>query len=78
MAYDDPKRHDDRSAFTSAGWFVAGGLAMALLAGVLLYSEGYFDDRNELSIELNVPKLAPGDLPLPEAPDQPILPDQDN
>jgi len=78
MAYDDPKRYEEKSAFTSAGWFVAGGLAMALLAGLLLYTEGYFQDDNELSIELNVPNLDADKIPLPETPDQPIVPNEGN
>lgn len=78
MAYDDHKRYEDKSAFNSAGWFVAGGLTMALLAGVLLYMEGYFQDDNELSIELSIPKLAPGDIPLPDTPDKPIVPSEGN
>lgn len=78
MAYDDHKSYEVKSAFSSAGWFVAGGLAMALLAGALLYTEGYFQEENELSIELSVPKLAPSDIPLPDTPDQPIVPSEGN
>jgi hypothetical protein len=78
MAYDDHKAQDDKAAFSSAGWFVAGGLAMALIAGALLYTEGYFQEDNELSIELDVPALGADKIPLPETPDQPIVPKEGN
>ncbi|MCK7613536.1 hypothetical protein [Roseibium sediminicola] len=78
MAYEDHKRYQDKSAFSSAGWFVAGGLAMALLAGALLYMEGYFQDDNELSIELNVPNLDADKIPLPDVPDKVIVPKEGN
>lgn len=78
MAYEDPKRYEDKPAFSSAGWFVAGGLVVALLAGALLYTEGFFQDDSELSIELNVPNLDADKIPLPDAPDQPIVPNEGN
>lgn len=58
MAYQDREtRIVEKPASSGAGWFVAGALvAVAIVAGVL-YSNGYFNNDDEVSIELNVPGI---------------------
>lgn len=58
MAHQD---HDTRfvakNAMGGAGWFIAGGLVVALVIGGVLYTNGYFDAEKDVSIELNVPGI---------------------
>ncbi|NVK33779.1 MAG: hypothetical protein HWE23_04810 [Rhodobacteraceae bacterium] len=42
----------------NVGWFVAGGLLIALIGTVYLYNEGFFQEEDEVSIELKLPKLS--------------------
>jgi|GEM_PF-1158092 len=65
MAYQDREtRYVEKSSGSSAGWFIAGGLVVALIAGGLLYTNGFFTQDDELSIELNVPNLEKVPAPI--------------
>lgn len=39
----------------SAGWFMAGGLAVAAIIGAILYANGYFDSRETIELRIDVP-----------------------
>ena len=56
--------HEDENAKIiglSAGWFVAGALAVALIGGgVYYYRDGFTSNDDKVKIELDLPKL---DLP---------------
>ncbi|GAB4526879.1 MAG: hypothetical protein Tsb0019_28930 [Roseibium sp.] len=58
MANQDHGTHyvEKRTA-GGAGWFIAGGLVVALIIGGLLYTNGYFGGEEDVSIEFNVPGL---------------------
>lgn len=47
----------------SAGWFVAGALAVAAIIGAILYANGYFDSRETIELRIDVPDV---DLPSVE------------
>jgi len=47
----------------SAGWFVAGALAVAAIIGAILYANGYFDNRETIELRIDVPQV---DLPSVE------------
>ncbi|MBD8876285.1 hypothetical protein [Roseibium polysiphoniae] len=57
MAYQDRDTSRTETAALGAGWFIAGGLAVALIIGGILYTNGYFASDDEVSIELNLPNL---------------------
>lgn len=58
MAFQDRDTHGAAaSTGSSAGWFIAGALVVALIAGGLFYFNGYFTEDDDLSIELSLPKL---------------------
>ncbi|POF28712.1 hypothetical protein [Roseibium marinum] len=58
MAHQDHEtRYVEKRTGGGAGWFIAGGLIVALIIGGLLYTNGYFTDDEDVSIELNVPGL---------------------
>ncbi|UES58802.1 hypothetical protein GFK91_26170 [Roseibium aggregatum] len=74
MAYQDRETHyDEKTNGNSAGWFMAGALVVALIAGGLLYANGFFTNDEELSIELNVPNLGEGELKLPDMKEAPLV-----
>ncbi|MBO0343687.1 hypothetical protein [Roseibium limicola] len=57
MAYQDREtRLVETRKGSSAGWFIAGALVVALIAGAFFYSQGYFQD-DDVSIELTLPNL---------------------
>jgi len=58
MAYQDREtRYVEKRTVGGAGWFIAGGLIVALIIGGLLYTNGYFTQDENVSIELKVPDL---------------------
>ena len=70
MAYQDRETHYvEKSTGSSAGWFIACGLVVALIAGGLLYSNGYFTQDENVSIELKVPDLNVEKVPAPILPE---------
>lgn len=42
---------------SGAGWFIAGALVVALIAGGFLYTQGYFHEDDSASIELKLPDV---------------------
>ncbi|WP_417686171.1 hypothetical protein [Roseibium sp.] len=56
MAYHSDTNKTVTTGF-GAGWFIAGALVVALIAGAVLYSQGYFTQDDEISIELNLPNM---------------------
>lgn len=60
MAYQDRETHYvEKSTGSGAGWFIAGGLVVALIIGGVLYTNGFFTADEEVSIELKVPDITP-------------------
>jgi hypothetical protein len=58
MAHQDTEtRYVEKKTAGGAGWFIAGGLVVALIIGGLLYTNGYFGAEEDVSIEFNVPGL---------------------
>ncbi len=57
MAYNTDDNRKVTTTGFGAGWFIAGALVVALIGGLFLYSNGYFGQDDEISIELSLPDM---------------------
>lgn len=57
MAYQDRGSHMKTAAGGYAGWFLAGAMLVALIGAAYLYNEGFFEEKDEVSIELSLPNV---------------------
>lgn len=39
------------------GWFAAGALAVALAIAIFLYADGYFDKKDSIELNVDLPKV---------------------